>query len=77
MATVPARVGKSITFCLSAGGSLVSLPSSSWLPVYLPQERLRLVEKIGVRCEETLTVQRFEFTEHVDKRRSTGSISVP
>jgi hypothetical protein len=36
-------------------------------PVYLAQERLRLVEQIGVRGRETVTVEPFEFTDHVEE----------
>jgi hypothetical protein len=49
-------------------------------PVYLAQERLRLVEKIGVRREETLTVEHFEFPEQIDAatedREHFGSIAM-
>ena len=35
--------------------------------IYLLWERLCLVKRIGVRCDETLTVPRFEFVENGDE----------
>ena len=68
------RYGNSAEACwevhhlLCICGRLVSRSPLLCLPlVYLPQEGLRLVVNIGVRCRETLTVQYFEFTEHVDE----------
>jgi hypothetical protein len=44
---------------------------------YLLQERLRPAEDIGVCCDETLTVLRFESVGNGDEATKDGSTAVP
>src|SRR5690349_15047031 len=73
MATVLWRCGKSITFCVSAGGgAVVALSACSRRASILHRSACASWSRSVYAARETVTVESFEFTDQVGEATEDG-----